>query len=403
MNLLRMPATGESDDPRPALKLSLMYGAMFVIFGVALTYLPVWLNARGLSPADIAVATSAPMFLRLVATPAIGFVADRSQAHRTILLFMCLAGLSLMTVVGFPPAGYVLMALVGLMLFTIQSLMPLADTITLAHVRAQQVDYGRVRLWGSLTFVLASYAAGYATEDIGAHAILWLLIAGTALTVVAVLLLPRREPGSRQPDSTRPKLSPADIIAIFSRRTFALFLLCAGSIQASHAMFYVFGVIHWRAQDLSPGFIGTLWAIAIAAEIALFWWAPRISMMGGELLMISGAVSGIVRWLAMSADPSPLMLVPLQVLHAGTFAATHLGAMQWIARNVPGHVAGSAQALLTTFSAGIAMSSATLMSGPLYQAFGGGAYAAMAVLCVLGLLAGITLNRTQSAAALEAS
>ena len=106
---------------------------------------------------------------------------------------------------------------------------------------------------------------------------------------------------------------------------------------------------------------------------------------------------GLVRWLAMAFDPAPAWLVPLQILHAGTFAATHLGAMQWIGAHVPAATAGTAQALLSTFTAGIAMSFAMLVSGPLYASFAGGAYLAMAVVCALGLAAGWRLHHAEQA------
>jgi PPP family 3-phenylpropionic acid transporter len=109
--------------------------------------------------------------------------------------------------------------------------------------------------------------------------------------------------------------------------------------------------------------------------------------------MLAGGLAGLVRWTAMAFDPSPALLVPLQVLHAGTFAATHLGAMQWISTHVPAHRSGTAQALLATSTGGIAMSSATLASGPIYAAFGGASYAAMSIMSILGMIALVVLRR----------
>ncbi len=379
-----------------SLRLSVMFAAMFVFHGVALTYLPVWLDARGLSPAQIAIATSAPLFMRLALTPTIGFVADQAQAHRAILMALCSAAIVLVGALSLVPSQIAIIMLTALMLVTIQSMMPLADTIALSAARTDaSVNYGRVRSWGSLTFILASYAAGFATATSGAGSIIWLLLAGTIVMWVAYAMLPGKPAADKVEGSTAsmPRLRLSDVVELLRNRRFALFLAASGAIQSSHALFYVFGVIHWREQGMSAGFIGTLWAIGVAAEIALFWAGKQVAGFGDVRLMMLGAVTGIFRWWAMTFDPPAALLVPLQVLHAGTFAATHLGAMQWISQNIPAHMSGTAQALLSTFTAGIAMSSATLLSGPLYASLGGGAYIAMAALCAMGFAAALLLER----------
>lgn len=377
-------------DPH-ALRLSVFFGALFLIHGVALTYLPVWLDGRGLSPAEIAIASSAPMMLRLVFTPTIAFLADRHGAHRRMIMAACLVALAFhLSLTQRAPVAATILLVVAAQVAT-GTIMPLIDAITMAEVRGRNLDYGRVRLWGSATFILASYIAGYAVAARGAEAVLGLLIAGTALTAAAAFMLPTHDAAPAEP--SRKRLTFADAIGLARDRQFLLFLLVTGAIQSSHAVLYLFGVLHWRAQGLSPGFIASLWAIGVLAEIVLFWAGRWLGIAGAVELMLLGAVIGIVRWGAMAFDPSPAALVVLQVLHAGTFAATHLGSMHWIGARVPHEAAGTAQALLSTSNAGVAMAGAMLISGPLYQSFSGRAYLAMAVLCAVGLVLGLVLRR----------
>ncbi len=370
-------------------RLSVFFGALFLIHGVNLTYLPVWLEGRGLSPAEIGLASSAPMLMRIAVTPAVAFMADRAALHREIIIAACVGALLLMVALHSAGSVLVVIVLVVLVQMALQTVMPLADTVTMAAVKERGLDYGRIRLWGSLTFILASYVAGWAVAREGAEAVLYLTIAAAGLTVAAAIWLPRAEA------SRGPRLTLADAVELVKGRTFLLFLVTAGAIQASHAVLYVFGVIHWRSQGLSAGYIATLWAISVLAEIALFWAARWLQGFGPVRLMMLGAAAGLVRWLAMAFDPAPYWLVPLQILHGGTFAASHLGAMLWIGARVPAATAGTAQALLSTFTAGIAMSAAMLVSGVLYEAFAGRAYLAMVVACGLGLVAGLALARLE--------
>lgn len=374
-----------------ALRLSMFFGALFLILGVHLTYLPVWLDGRGLSATEIALASSAPMLMRLVLTPATAFAADRAHAHREIIIGACVLALVLMLVLRVTTSVVLVIAFVVLMHIALQTIMPLADTLTMAAVKQRGLDYGRIRLWGSITFIVASYIAGFTVAALGSEAVLLLSIAGCLLTLAAALWLPRAET-----TTAARRLTLGEATALLRDRPFLLFMVTVGTIQASHAMFYVFGVLHWRSQGLSAGTIATLWAIGVVAEIALFWSARWLTPLGPVQLITLGAMAGIVRWLAMAMDPAPWMLVPLQILHAGTFAATHLGAMHWIGARVPQATAGTAQAMLSTFSSGIVASGVTLLSGPLYATYAGGAYLAMMACCIVGLASGWALHRAET-------
>jgi PPP family 3-phenylpropionic acid transporter len=383
-----------------ALRLSAFFGALFLVHGVSLAYLPVWLDSRGLSAAEIAAATSAPMMLRLLVTPGIAFAADRSTAHRELIVGASLCALALLLALTLPWSVAVTILLIVLAQIAIGTIMPMADTLTMAEVKRSGLDYGRIRAWGSLTFILAGYMAGYSVAAHGASAVLVLMAAGIALTAAAGILLPRPDVGSfasagAGASAVTSRLTVADVMRLAQDRNFVLFLLAAGAIQSSHAVIYVFGVLHWRAQGLSPGYIATLWAIAVLAEIALFWGGRRVTSIGPLQLVMIGAVACVVRWLSMTFDPPALLLVPLQVLHAGTFAATHLGSMHWIAARVPAPMAGTAQALLATFTSGVAMAGAMFVSGPLFAAWEGCAYLAMAALGIVGLVAVVALQRAE--------
>ena len=374
-----------------ALRLSMFFGALFLIHGVLLTYLPVWLDGRGLSPTEIALASSAPMLLRLVLTPATAFAADRWHAHREMIILACVIGLGLMITLRATSSVVLVIALVVLMQVALQTIMPLADTLTMAAVKQRGLDYGRIRLWGSITFIVASYVAGFTVAALGSEAVLQLSMAGGLLTLAAALWLPRAVTAT-----AARRLTLGEAAALLRDRPFLLFMVTVGTIQASHAMFYVFGVLHWRSQGLSAGYIATLWAIGVVAEIALFWSARWLAPLGPVQLITLGAMAGIVRWLAMAMDPAAWMLVPLQILHAGTFAATHLGAMHWIGARIPAATAGTAQAMLSTFTSGVVMSGVTFVSGPLYAAYSGGAYLAMMACCIVGLASGWALHRAET-------
>jgi PPP family 3-phenylpropionic acid transporter len=379
--------------PGYALRLSFFFAALFLVAGVKLPYLPVWLDWRGLTGPEIAAITAAPLFLRIVAGPLIALAADWSGDRRRAAVILAWASLAALGLLAAADGFWPILGATLVMALATTGIMPLAETIAMAGVRLGGLDYGRMRLWGSLSFVAAGFAAGAALGHSGPGSILWLLLAAAVFTAIVAHALPR-EAGTGT-EGGRRRFASDDALALVRDRRFLLFLAAAGAVQASHAVFYTFGVIEWRRQGLSPMWAGVLWAVGVGVEIIIFAMSRRaVERVGALGLLLAGALAGLVRWTAMAADPPLAALVALQALHGLTFGAAHLGALHVMAALVPPSAAGTGQALYASVTAGIAMGLATLASGPLYQALGGRAYLVMAVLAGLGTIGALLLWRT---------
>ncbi len=381
-----------------AVRLAVFYGALFVVYGAQVPYLPVWLDGQGLDARQVALVTAAPFVLRLFITPGCALFADNTGRHRSVIIALAWVSLAALLTLG-QSNGFAAILIVSV-IFAVAtaSIMPLTDTIVIAGTRAHGLDYGRIRLWGSLSFIAVGFAGGAALDRYGASAALWLLIAGAAATVAAAHALPvpassahagREDP----PAPTASWLSP-DIVRLVRNPVFLAFVAAASLAQASHAVFYTFGTLHLQKLGISGSWIGALWAISVLAEVLLFAFAREVLKRVSPVhLLLAGGLAAIVRWASMSFDPPLAALVGLQVLHAFTFGATHLGAMHFIADAVPARVSGTAQALLASFAAGVVMGCAVFASGALYETFAGGAFLAMAGMGVLSSVAALFVMR----------
>ena len=164
-----------------------------------------------------------------------------------------------------------------------------------------------------------------------------------------------------------------------------LFICAAALIQSSHGVYYWFGTLNWKAAGYSEDVIGWLWAEGVAAEIVLFaFGAKLIGRLGPAKLIALGGLAGALRWSVTGISDALPVLVAVQLLHAFTFGATHLGAIYFIARRVPQALSASAQGLYSAIVMGLALGLSALVSGKLYGLYGGGAYPAMAVLAAAG-------------------
>ena len=174
-----------------AWRLAFLYAALFFVVGCYLPYMPVWLKWRGLSDDAIAFLLATPLFCRVLFTPTIAFAADWTGSRRTIL--MLLAWGSLLGFVALWASGSFWQMFLAILVLALNwpTLMPLIETIAMGGMRNSGLDYGKVRLWGSGSFILASFGCGLLIGAVGAASVLPVLVVFSALTVVGVHFLPR--------------------------------------------------------------------------------------------------------------------------------------------------------------------------------------------------------------------
>jgi PPP family 3-phenylpropionic acid transporter len=179
--------------------------------------------------------------------------------------------------------------------------------------------------------------------------------------------------------------------------SFLLFLLAASLIHASHALYYAFGTLHWRAQGFADGTIGALWALGVVAEIGLFAASGRIlAKWGAGRLLLAAGLAAALRWGLMAFDPPLWATMMLQCLHAMSFGAAHLAAMYFLSQAVPEDRGATAQGIYAAVVAGLVLGVVTIACGPLYRSFAGEAYAVMALLAAVGAASAVFLTRRWS-------
>jgi MFS transporter, PPP family, 3-phenylpropionic acid transporter len=149
-----------ASSPR-AWRLGFLYAAVFVVGGCYLPYLQVWLHWRDLDADQIALLLVTPPFARIVFTPAISFAADRAGGRRPILIALAWGSLASFLLL-WVADGFWQMLLASLLLAANwTTILPLVDTVAVTGIRRGALDYGKVRLWGSVSFIVASLGLGF--------------------------------------------------------------------------------------------------------------------------------------------------------------------------------------------------------------------------------------------------
>ena len=364
-------------SPAAGSRLALFYAATFAVSGVHQPFWPVWLQAHGQDPDAIVFLLSIGVFVRILSNPTVAHAADRRGERRRLMLWLACASLAAFAL--FPLSSNFIVLLVLSLLFGCfwAPIGPLGDNLALLTVYAERLDYGRIRRWGSISYMLCSALAGWIITRAGSASIWLIVLACLLLTIGACAALPDRRVEKAEHAAAAPTRR------LLRSPLCLLFFAGASLLQAAHAVYYSFFALHLRRLGYDETVSGLLWAEAVIVEILLFSSGALVRQIAPTMLLLVGAAAGLLRWSLMAETTSLVLLGLLQLLHALTFGASHLGAMHFLARAIPAPLSASAQSLYSA-ATGVVLALALLLAGPLYGLYGAGAYYAMTAMSLLG-------------------
>ena len=201
------------------------------------------------------------------------------------------------------------------------AILPLGEALALRELQAHGIGYGPVRLWGSISFILAAVGGGWWIGRSGPGVVLGLLLALLGLNLIACLQMPENAAPARP-------VEPPRFGRLLRLPRLLHLVFAAGLIQVSHALYYGFASLHWRAAGLSETVIGWLWAEGVIAEVLLFAAAGTVmrKLDPPRLLTLAGGLT-VLRWCLTAAGSDLALLIPAQALHGASFGAVHLATM----------------------------------------------------------------------------
>lgn len=387
-------ATADPSTATPYWRLSAFYFVYFTITGAFVPYWSLYLQHFGYAPVAIGVLVAVPMATKIVAPFLWGWLADRSgRRMQVIRLGALLAALSF-TGVFLGHGAWWLALVVGAFSFFWNAALPQFEAATLGHLGLADHHYGRIRLWGSIGFVVSVVLLGQA---FGHVSVTWLVPVMAALLAALWLtsLSVPAPPAVDHRDTVDHRMG-----AVLRRpAVLALFATCL-LIQASHGPYYAFFTLYLREHGYSSALTGQLWALGVLAEIVVFLFMPRLlPRFGARRLLIFALFATAVRWLLIAAlvDSLPALVFG-QTLHAASYGIYHAAAIHLIYRYFPGRLQGRGQALYSSVGFGVGGALGALASGYVWSGVSPAASFVMgAALAAGGGLVGYFGLRTQTA------
>ena len=372
---------GEGAPPYFRLRTALSYCAPLFVNGIALPFFPVWLAGLNFSDHEIGLVIAVPMVVRVLVTPIIAVLADHMKERADVLFWS--GGLSLLTAIAlyWTSDFWPVLLVYGIQGATYAPYIPVVESIAMSGVRRWGFDYGSMRVWGSITFIISTLLGGQMIGMWGGTMVLPVMVAGFVLTMLMGLVSPRIGP-------TRRRNQPINLQApTGSLRSPQLLITMIGvSVQqSSHAMLYTFASIYWRKLGFSGTEIAVLWSIGVAAEVMVFFLSKTLNRrFSAWTLIFFGSTVCVLRWILFPVNFGFLGYFLLQCLHSCTFACVHTGVQRRIVASVQETQESSAQGAYYFYN-GMFLGVMTLASGYLYAWLDLYSYYVMAALAAFGL------------------
>jgi PPP family 3-phenylpropionic acid transporter len=347
-------------------RLSRFYFFYYFFVGAFVPYWGIYLQSQDFSPASIGILLSLFQISRIVAPNFWGWLADHT-GHRVKWIKLT-SFLGLIGFVGvFWAKGFfwVFLIMSALSLFT-SSTLPLAESLTLAHLATTDGHYSRIRLWGSIGFIVASLFLGYLIDFQGINILLWILLIAQAI----IFFLSNTIPETQDIQHKTNDLSIWKIIKTPS--VIALLVGCTLMVSA-HGVLYNFYSIYLKDHGYSSGTIGWLWAVGVICEILIFMAMPKILRRYSlKAILLMSLFLGVIRFILIGASPDHLYLLFIaQMFHAATFGSFHAASIEVIAYYFKGRNQTRGQAIYNSVAYGIGGTIGGLGGGYLIQYLGG--------------------------------
>ncbi len=347
-------------------RLSRFYFFYYFFVGSFVPYWGIYLQSENFSPSSIGILLSLFQISRIVAPNFWGWLADHT-GHRVkwikLTSFLGLIGfIGVFWAKGF---FWIFLVMSALSLFT-SSTLPLAESLTLAHLATTDGHYSRIRLWGSIGFIVASLFLGYLIDLQGINILLWVLLIAQAI----IFFLSNTIPETQDIEHKTNDLSIWKIIKTPS--VIALLIGCTLMVSA-HGVLYNFYSIYLKDHGYSSGTIGWLWAVGVICEILIFMAMPKILRRYSlKAILLVSLFLGVIRFILIGASPDHLYLLFIaQIFHAATFGSFHAASIEVIAYYFQGRNQTRGQAIYNSVAYGIGGTIGGLGGGYLIQYLGG--------------------------------
>lgn len=328
-------------------------------------YWSLYLKSLGMNAGEIGILSAIVVVTKIISSVIWGWVVDHTGKRMQVIRYSLLCSMLSFSLVLFYRDFWSLFLILFLFSVFWSAVLPQVEATTLSHLGEESDNYTVVRVWGSISFIIAVLALGHFFDRQPIHYLIPILIGSMALVWLHSLFNLEIHPTK----DTSDKESFKSIL--LKPHVITLLLVCF-LMQAGHAPYYTFFSVYLEEHHYTNSFIGLCWALGTLAEVIVYIFIHRvIGRFGLRRLLILSLFLASLRWalIARFVDNSAVLLVA-QCLHAATFGVYHAVAIQYIHKAFKDGHQGRGQALYSSISFGAGLALGSLASGYFWEIAG---------------------------------
>jgi len=297
--------------------LALFYFAYFALVGVYVIFMPQVLLSFGYSKAEVGVIYFAAPFMRFL-LPFIFkyFIPLTRDVYRLSLGLMLISTLIFIGTV----EQFWLYLMVNLIFGASMGIsLPFVETIALEHLAKK--EYGKIRLWGSVGFIVMALWLGKVLDE-PSDALYYLAGMAFLTLLVGIRLL---DWVAEERHGTKEEASS------FSLQRFWAFWVSIFLMQVAFGGFYNFFTIYELDHGVSLEMTSWMWTFGVICEIVMLFFQGRLLQQNLLYLLQFATLVTVVRWLLLYFYAQSIgMTFVAQSLHAVSFALYHTAMISYV-------------------------------------------------------------------------
>lgn len=349
----------------PYWRLAGFYFIYFAFVGAFTPYWSLYLQSLNFSAFQIGVLMSLLQVARIFAPNMWGWLADHT--NRRVFIVQIAALFTLIGYLGvFLSHSFLWMFLVmAVMSFFWSASLPLVEAITMGHLKHRTEGYGRVRVWGSIGFIIAVLVVGCMLDKTHIDTLLWAVLGLLVGSLITSGLLP-------EPVLVKHQSDQASVSSILNQQQVKAFFAACFLMAAAHGVYYTFYSIYLVEHGYSKTMVGWLWALGVICEVVVFLFMPLLTRAFRlrSIFLASFALAGL-RFMVIGWGVDSLILVLLsQTLHAASFGSYHAVAVAYTHRFFQGRHQSKGQGFYTSISFGLGGTLGGVLCGYIWEPIG---------------------------------
>ena len=348
----------------PYWRLSGFYFFYFAFVGAMSPFWGLYLQSLAFNAFQIGVLMSLLQVMRIFAPNIWGHIADRTGRRTAIVQAAALGSVIVFAGVFVDDGFWWLFLVMAALSFFWSASLPLVEAMTLSHLGEHTHAYGRIRLWGSVGFILMVVGLGYAFDYVAISWLPWAVLAVMVGILACARVIPEAEILHHAGDES--------VWDVAKRPEVASLLAACLLMAVTHGPYYTFYSIYLVDYGYDKSTIGWLWAFGVICEIGIFLVVPRIfARVTPRELILASFAAAVLRFLMIAWGVESNWIVwSAQALHAFTFGTYHAAAVALIHHHFRGRHQARGQALYTSLSYGVGGTLGGLGSGLTWEAPG---------------------------------